>query len=51
LHNFGEHVERATEAATTTGVQDTILLDTNLNQQDRDADVGLRLRHINQQAG
>ncbi|WJX50525.1 putative E3 ubiquitin ligase sud1 [Trifolium repens] len=51
LHNFGEHVERANEAAATTGVQDTILLDTNLNQQDRDADVGLRLRHINQQAG
>ncbi|GAU19907.1 hypothetical protein TSUD_95120 [Trifolium subterraneum] len=52
LHNFGEHVEKANEAAaTSTGVQDTILLDTNLNQQDRDADVGLRLRHINQQAG
>lgn len=50
LHNFGEHVEKANEAATSTGVQDAILLGPNVNQQDRDADVGLRLRHINQQA-
>ncbi|XP_003607923.2 probable E3 ubiquitin ligase SUD1 isoform X1 [Medicago truncatula] len=50
LHNFGEHVEKANEAATSTGVQDAILLGPNINQQDRDADVGLRLRHINQQA-
>lgn len=50
LHNFGEHVEKANEAATSTGVQDAILVGPNLNQQDRDADVGLRLRHINQQA-
>ena len=52
LHNFGEHVEKANEAvSSTTEVQDTILLDTNLNQQDHNADDGLRLRHINQQAG
>lgn len=50
LHNFGEHVEKANEAATSTGVQDAILLGPNINQQDRDADVGLRLRHVNQQA-
>lgn len=50
LHNFGEHVEKANEAATSSGVQDAILLGPNINQQDRDADVGLRLRHINQQA-
>ncbi|CAI8618455.1 unnamed protein product [Vicia faba] len=51
LHNFGEHVEKANEAEDSTVVQDTILLGTNVNQQDQDADVGLRLRHINQQAG
>ncbi|CAK8577471.1 unnamed protein product [Lathyrus sativus] len=51
LHNFGEHVEKANEAEDSTVVQDTILQGTNLNQQDHDADVGLRLRRINQQAG
>ncbi|XP_019423520.1 PREDICTED: probable E3 ubiquitin ligase SUD1 [Lupinus angustifolius] len=49
LHNFGEHVQRATEGGASLGTQD-ILLGTNLIQQDREADVGLRLRHINQQA-
>ncbi|CAL0313569.1 unnamed protein product [Lupinus luteus] len=49
LHNFGEHVQRATEGGASPGTQD-ILLDTNLIQQDREADIGLRLRHINQQA-
>lgn len=43
LHNFGEHVEKANEAGTSTGMQDTIL-------SDREADVGLRLRRINPQA-
>ncbi|KAL1290505.1 hypothetical protein HN51_058991 [Arachis hypogaea] len=44
LHNFGEHVEKANEAGASTGVPDTIL-------SDHEADVGLRLRRINQQAG
>ncbi|XP_022638778.1 probable E3 ubiquitin ligase SUD1 isoform X3 [Vigna radiata var. radiata] len=49
LHNYGEHVEKANEAGTSTELQDTILLGTGLNQQDHDADVGLRLRRVNHQ--
>ncbi|KAE9613615.1 hypothetical protein Lal_00016144 [Lupinus albus] len=49
LHNFGEHVQRAIEAGASPETQDTVL-GTNLIQQDREADIGLRLRHINQQA-
>ncbi|KAF1875002.1 hypothetical protein Lal_00007618 [Lupinus albus] len=49
LHNFGEHVQRATEGGASPGTQD-VLLGTNLIQQDHEADDGLRLRHINQQA-
>lgn len=51
LHNFGEHAEKANVAETNSGEKDTILLGTGLNQQDREADVGLRLRHVNQQVG
>ncbi|KAK7319893.1 hypothetical protein RJT34_04621 [Clitoria ternatea] len=51
LHNFGEHVEKENESGTSTGTQDTILLGTGGSiQQDREADVGLRLRRLNQQA-
>ncbi|OIW10194.1 hypothetical protein TanjilG_27945 [Lupinus angustifolius] len=49
LHNFGEHVQRAIEAGASPEMQDT-LLGTNLIPQDGEADIGLRLRHINQQA-
>ncbi|KHN43053.1 E3 ubiquitin-protein ligase MARCH6 [Glycine soja] len=51
LHNFGEHAEKANVAETSTGEQEAILLGTGLNQQDHEADVGLRLRHVNQQVG
>lgn len=47
LHNFGEDVGKANEAGTSTGMENSNLL----IQHDREADVGLRLRHANRQGG
>ena len=50
LHNFGEHVEeKANEAGTSSGIQDTNWQDASLIQHDPEADIGVRLRRANRQ--
>lgn len=50
LHNYGEDIrESQNEAGVTSETQNTNLLGTGLIQNDREADVGLRLRRVNQQ--
>ncbi|XP_024932938.1 probable E3 ubiquitin ligase SUD1 isoform X1 [Ziziphus jujuba] len=46
LHNYGEHIEEKTnDAGNSSEMQDSDLMTTGLIQRDREADIGVRLRH------